>query len=92
MLNLLLKIYSKKFWRKVHFTPTLQDLPSHIKIEDYISAPVAAMDKLILSKRPAQQKYMTKNDSQKASASGKKKANTEKPSEASGGDKNVDNL
>ena len=44
----------------MHFIPTLQDLTGHVDLdEQYISAPVAAMDKLIMSRRPTSQKYMT---------------------------------
>lgn len=51
---------SKKFWRKVHFISTLQDLSGHVQLqEEYVSAPVAAMDKLIMSRRPASHKYIT---------------------------------
>lgn len=60
--------FSKKFWRKVNFIPTLQDLSVHVKVdEDYISAPVVAVDKSIMSRRPTSQKYQAKKSS---SASG----------------------
>ena len=53
-------MYSTKFWRKVHFVPTLQALSEHVKIdEDYISAPVAAVDRLVMSKKSSSQKYTT---------------------------------
>jgi hypothetical protein len=50
---------SKKFWRKVHFVPTLQDLSAdNVEVDDqYISAPVAAADKLLMSRRPTHHKY-----------------------------------
>lgn len=51
---------SKKFWRKVHFISTFQDLSCHVQLEEqYISAPASATDKLIMSRRPTGHKYMT---------------------------------
>lgn len=49
---------SGKFWRKVRFIATLQDLSSHVSIEDsLIAAPVFAVDQVIMSRRPARRKY-----------------------------------
>ncbi len=49
---------SGKFWRKVRFIATLQDLNSHVSIEDsLIAAPVFAVDQVIMSRRPARRKY-----------------------------------
>ena len=49
---------SKKFWRKVCFIPTLQHLSGHVQLdEQYISAPVAEMDRVLMSRLPASQKY-----------------------------------
>lgn len=45
----------------MQFIPTLQDLSDHVAVhDDYISAPVAAVDKIIMSRRPTSQKYLTK--------------------------------
>ena len=49
---------SGKFWRKVHFIATLQDLSSYVSVEDsLIAAPVLAVDQVIMSRRPARRKY-----------------------------------
>ena len=49
---------SGKFWRKVHFIATLQDLNSHVSVEDsLIGAPVFAVDQVIMSRRPARRRY-----------------------------------
>lgn len=49
---------SGKFWRKVRFIATLQDLSSHVSVEDgLIAAPVFAVDQVIMSRRPARRKY-----------------------------------
>lgn len=49
---------SRKFWRKVHFIATLQELSSCISVDDdFIAAPVLAVDKDIMSRRPASRRY-----------------------------------
>ena len=49
---------SGKFWRKVQFIATLQDLSSHVSVEDsLIAAPVFAVDQVIMSRRPSRRKY-----------------------------------
>lgn len=49
---------SGKFWRKVHFIATLQDLSSYISIdEDFIAAPVLAVDQAIMSRQPIRRRY-----------------------------------
>lgn len=44
----------------MYFIPTLQDLSGHVDLDQqYISNPVAAVDKRIMSRQPTSQKYMT---------------------------------
>lgn len=48
----------------MHFISTLQDLSSCVQVDgSYISAPVTAVDKVIMSQRPTGQKYMARQDS-----------------------------
>lgn len=55
---------SKKFWRKVHFITTLQDLSTQVELdESYIPTPVADINRHIMSQQPARQKYVTQQDS-----------------------------
>lgn len=54
--------YSRKFWRKVHFIATLQDLSGYVSIDDdFIAAPVLAVDQAIMSKIPARRRYQPDN-------------------------------
>lgn len=80
--------YSKKFWRKVHFIPTLQDLSEYAQLdEQYIPAAVTAKDKLIMSRRPTSRKYMTQSAdttvSEQSSSEGRESASSEKQGQAS---------
>ena len=43
--------------------PTLQDLSADISLDsDYISPPIVAMEKLLMSQKPARQKYIAKEE------------------------------
>ena len=77
-------VCSKKFWRKVRFIQTLQDLSEHVQLDsDYISAPVAAMDKLIMSHRPSSLKYLPPSKDKEKSDAG---TPTEKEDKQTGSD------
>ena len=58
--------YSGKFWRKVHFITTLQDLTSYVSIDDdFIAAPVLAVDQTIMSRQPARRRYQSEDHKKK---------------------------
>ena len=58
-----LLIPSRKFWRKVHFIATLQELSSFISVDDdFIAAPVLAVDQVIMSRHPASRRYQSKSE------------------------------
>lgn len=75
-------LYSRKFWRKVHFIPTLQVLTTHIAIDDdLIAAPVLAADQAIMAKHPAWKRYQPEEEA--AAAGGKKEGEQEQKKEGS---------
>ena len=60
---------SKKFWRKVHFVPTLEDLSSHVAVDkDYIPESVYAKDLLLMASMHPDSRQ--KHGSQKEEQSG----------------------
>ena len=55
-------ICSGKFWRKVQFISTLQDLSSYVSIDDdFIAAPVLAVDQAIMSRQAARRRYQSEH-------------------------------
>lgn len=55
--------HSGKFYRKVHFTRTLADLPAHLTLDEgLIPAPVAREDATLRPHQPVKQKYKPEND------------------------------